>query len=391
MAPCYYATHGLAPPNPNSRTITCPKPGCSRRLDQRTSYTGINRGRDYFKCYNSAHTDNIPAFWYHFPRAPLAIVSPPPGSALNPPASIALPVPPMPICKARSCQATRVHRLCDRGMCKKHCDLDGGCRVHLPPPPPPPQPLPVLTGPDLDILQAIRSDANAVPRAAHRLAQDALQNDRQHRAAVARIPSGTPSPPQLAPVKRHFVLVHWEHDNKPPTVYGIQNPSTWPLWSFTAATGPYQCYSVPYDCWMNVRANDVHTVTPGQPLLIRSLGITGLDEGAHIARAKSHAEYEFNSLVPQPPAKRKAIVLCESDDDDVVIVGSSKGVSGTPVRPSKRRRLPIRPRLQVNAESDSDSDVVVIDSPPPRRRLSISTPQRRLSISTRPQSLPCPP
>ncbi|KAF8120678.1 hypothetical protein K438DRAFT_1975644 [Mycena galopus ATCC 62051] len=127
--------------------------------------------------------------------------------------------------------------------------------------------------------------------------------------------------------------------------------------------------------------------THGQSLLIRSLGITGLDEG----RFLSYQEYfhfwcdEFNSLVPRPPAKRKAIVVCESDDDDVVIVGSSKGVSGTPVRPSKRRRLPIRPRLQVNAESDSDSDVVVIDSPPPHRRLSISTPQRRLSISTRPR------
>ncbi|KAF8157718.1 hypothetical protein K438DRAFT_1861032 [Mycena galopus ATCC 62051] len=122
-------------------------------------------------------------------------------------------------------------------MCKKHCDLDGGCRVHLPPPPPP-QPLP-FTGQNLDIHQAIQNNASTVPRTAHRLAQDALHNDHQHRAALARIPSATPSPPHLAPVKHHSVLVHWEHDNQPPTVYGIQNPPTWPLWSFTAATGPY--------------------------------------------------------------------------------------------------------------------------------------------------------
>ncbi|KAF8205327.1 hypothetical protein K438DRAFT_1818947, partial [Mycena galopus ATCC 62051] len=90
-------------------------------------------------------------------------------------------------------------------MCKKHCDLDGGCHVHLPPPP-------------------------TVPRAAHRLAQDTLHNDHQHRAALARIPSATPSPPHLAPVKHDLVLVHWEHDNQPPTVYGPPN---------AAATGPY--------------------------------------------------------------------------------------------------------------------------------------------------------
>ncbi|KAF8216911.1 hypothetical protein K438DRAFT_2007651 [Mycena galopus ATCC 62051] len=68
--------------------------------------------------------------------------------------------------------------------------------------------------------------ASTVPRAAHRLAQDALHNDHQHRAALAHIPSAMPSPPHLAPVKHDFVLVHWEHDNQPPTVYGIQNPPT---------------------------------------------------------------------------------------------------------------------------------------------------------------------
>ncbi|KAJ7924795.1 hypothetical protein B0H13DRAFT_2315126 [Mycena leptocephala] len=232
-------------------------------------------------------------------------------------------------------------------MCKKHCDFKGGCRVHLPPPPPPPQPLPPLTGRNLDILHAIHDDANTIPRAAHRLAQDALQNEHERRAAIATIPSPTPSPPHLAPVKYHFVLVHWAHHNEPPA--------------------------------MKVRANDVHSVTPGQPLLIRALGITGSEEAAYIARARSHAEHEFNSLVPRPPIKRKATVVCESDDDEVVVVSSSRGASATAVGPPKRPRLPIRPRPQVNVESDSD--VVVIDSP---------TPQRRPGILTRAFSSPIP-
>ncbi|KAF8177796.1 hypothetical protein K438DRAFT_1769894 [Mycena galopus ATCC 62051] len=182
--------------------------------------TGINRSSDYFKCYNSAHGDNIPAFWYFFPTAPLAIVPPPPDSV--PSASTndvpGRQPPSILVCKKHSCQSIRVHRICDRGMCKKRCDIDGGCRVHLPPPPPPSQPLPPFTGPNLELLQALRNNANAVPRAAHCLAQDALQNEHKRRAAVAHIPTVTLSPPQLTPVKRHFVLVHWEHDNEPLTV-----------------------------------------------------------------------------------------------------------------------------------------------------------------------------
>ncbi|KAF8161902.1 hypothetical protein K438DRAFT_1985432 [Mycena galopus ATCC 62051] len=263
MAPCYYATHGLPPPNPNSRTNLLQARLLATPTTKDLSDWHKSRLRLFqdvfqclaqhripinyhFQCYNSAHGDNIPAFWYFFPTAaPLAIVPPPPGSVPSASANDVLgrQPPSILVCKKHSCQSIHVHRICDRGMCKKHCDIDSGCRVHLPPPPPPPQPLPPFTGPNLELLQALRNDAHAVPRAAHRLAQDALQNEHKRRAAVARIPTVTLSPPQLTPVKRHFVLVHWEHDNEPPTVYGIQNPSTWPLWSFTAATGLEICVS----------------------------------------------------------------------------------------------------------------------------------------------------
>ncbi|KAJ7864304.1 hypothetical protein B0H14DRAFT_2574512 [Mycena olivaceomarginata] len=192
---------------------------------------------------------------FFFPANATPLPAAPPAAPATPSTSSATPpAPQAKTCAFGPCQLIKLHRLCPNQLCKRHCLEAGACAVHASPAPPP------------------------LPRKA------------------------------LPPLSDNLHA---------PAVTAIQNPPSWPRWIFESK-GPYQAYSTPYSSWMTVEASYIHTLSTGQPLLVRSLGVgAGVDEEEHIARAHAHANppvprFLVQPLLPKSKGKRRARQITRS-------------------------------------------------------------------------------
>ncbi|KAJ7787714.1 hypothetical protein B0H14DRAFT_2629079 [Mycena olivaceomarginata] len=313
-----------------------------------------------------------------FPANATPLPAAPPAASTTPTApstsSAARPAPQAKTCAFGPCQLVKLHRLCPNQLCKRHCLEAGACAVYASPAPPPlpRKALPPLSGPSLEALSAVTQYAARIPQHVERTACEERERRRERAAELSLIPSPSPSPRhnQISPINNEFVLVHWSDNLHAPAVTAVQNPPSWPRWIFESK-GPYQAYSTPYSSWMTVEASYIHTLSTGQPLLVRSLGVgAGVDEEEHIARAHAMPtppipRFLVQPLLPKSKGKRRAIQITPlPDSDDKVIIIEDPATS------SRRRRR------------YSGSDDVEVVSPVPSRR-----PKRpRLTISTRTDS-----
>ncbi|KAJ7688500.1 hypothetical protein B0H14DRAFT_2653226 [Mycena olivaceomarginata] len=305
---------------------------CRRRLQPKTARSGANIGRDYIKCYNERHEDLILAFWFFFPANATPLPAAPPAAPATPSTSSAAPpAPQAKTCAFGPCQLIKLHRLCPNQLCKRHCLEAGACAVHASPAPLPlpRKALPPLSGPSLEALSTVTQYAARIPQHVKRTACEERERLRERAAELSLIPSPSPSSRQnqISPINNEFVLVHWSDNLHAPAVTAIQNPPSWPRWIFESK-GPYQAYSTPYSSWMTVEASYIHTLSMGQPLLVRSFGVgAGVNEEEHIACAHAHADppvprFLVQPLLPKSKGKRRAhqITPLPDSDDKVIIV-----------------------------------------------------------------------
>ncbi|KAJ7105559.1 hypothetical protein C8R44DRAFT_858499 [Mycena epipterygia] len=126
---------------------------CSRKLKLNKAATGEHADQYFIACHNQVHPAK---FWHFFPlgqRPPPAIAAHLTAlAALQATPNAALSTPSPTTCLHMPCNKMKISKLCDRQMCKQHCDGRGGCRYH---PQQPKQLLPPLTGGSLTLFEDI--------------------------------------------------------------------------------------------------------------------------------------------------------------------------------------------------------------------------------------------
>ncbi|KAJ7918227.1 hypothetical protein B0H13DRAFT_1869552 [Mycena leptocephala] len=372
MNPSYYDTHHLRPPSVNDTVFRCPKRGCRRRLQLRRATSRAHKGQDYLKCYNSKHEDLVPAFWYFFPlQAPAA----------NNTARAALPpTPDLPLILRQSETPNEYMLPTLNSTCKIHCEIAGGCPTHAPSAPPPS--LPDFSAQDLLVLRAIKDYADSTPRAAEHIRQQTSLRQQKLIASLPYVPSPSPSPARIhdnqhilaQTADRSFPLIHWPVHHQPAVVSGIQNPPSWPYWTFSTEDPFYESYSSKFSTWMKIPANYVHKVTSGRPILIRRLGINGSDERQQVEHLRAFLDLADEPVLPPATRtkskKRKSRGIIEIDSSDDGAATKREDVGSSDDAPSSKSKKSKGKTRHQPTGKESDDDVVVVDQrfvTPPRR------------------------
>ncbi|KAF8213006.1 hypothetical protein K438DRAFT_2010149 [Mycena galopus ATCC 62051] len=173
---------------------------------------------------------------------------------------------------------------------------------------------------------------------------------------------------------RRFVLVYWAFRAKPATVTVMQDHPEWRFtWPFIELShcrkilsqaddnynvdgfdDTYECYSLAYQTWMSVPHNYPHRVSTDQPLLIRRVGVVGLNESKHIAHLR---RFMATTGDEQP-------ILSDSIPEDAVKKIKIEPRTPPPPPPRESDIIEI-------SDSDSEDEVKKIEprTPPPRRKV----------------------
>ncbi|KAJ7772822.1 hypothetical protein B0H14DRAFT_3894648 [Mycena olivaceomarginata] len=215
---------------------------------------------------------------------------------------------------------------------------------------------------------------------------------------AVRQPSARRAPVDLTTVQR-FTLVYWDADGKSPLILGVTECPSWPEFRLSESTRTLdllgsnftavEFYNIRFCLWTRVDLAYTHILTSDTYLLLRRIGVSGLDEDRLIDHfvnlpGPQHIRYNVAAERAAVRTKIKARQTRAADNDDDVEIVKVGGIKIEPV--DQPRRAPI-------------ADVVeVVDRPPPRMDrplLRIVTRWRRrrvkphlLSPSTTPPASP---
>ncbi|KAJ7330878.1 hypothetical protein DFH08DRAFT_966635 [Mycena albidolilacea] len=175
---------------------------------------------------------------------------------------------------------------------------------------------------------------------------------------------------------RCLMVVYWDEDHEPHTVFYIHSFLTWPTWQVTEATGHFatllgdnpdlEVYNPRFKTWASVGPTYPHPIIADKALLLRrhNMRYLALDEVVHTFHPPpSTAPMHFRQNLP---AERKA--LCALSDSDVEVVQVNKRAFQQENEDDSVLRHAQRPRL--------DPDLIVIDdddTPPLTASSSTST------------------
>ncbi|KAJ7250302.1 hypothetical protein C8J57DRAFT_1355190 [Mycena rebaudengoi] len=358
-----------------ANVFLCPRLGCGHRMQLRLCQNGSRSGRYFVACFS----DNHSTFWHFFPPgvsppaapsdSPTTWQAPPTAPSASAPPTSALPLTTTtlqietskpPSCRARKCNSTRITIKCKRRMCRRDCLASGGCPFHHPDDKPTHPPLPALSGSSLKALNNIITYVDSLPgpTEARRLVR--LWEEQKHSSTSTLLattsPSPSPSPLLPSPVSGSMlpssstsdlvfepcsVLLFWPAHRASIVIQVIEDCPTWPRFRLddiplllTMPEHPeldryYQCYSFAYNRWMQVSTTYVHKLSSDRPLLIRRLGVVGIDEAEQLGYLGVSPRFHPAPPPPSPvrpfgKGKQCAIVIDDSSDDEVVIVKDSR-------------------------------------------------------------------
>ncbi|KAJ7913589.1 hypothetical protein B0H13DRAFT_2004402 [Mycena leptocephala] len=183
---------------------------------------------------------------------------------------------------------------------------------------------------------------------------------------AVRQPSARRAPVDLTTVQ-HFTLVYWDADGKSPLILGVTECPSWPEFRLSESTRTLdllgsnftavEFYNIRFCLWTRVDLAYTHILTSDTYLLLRRIGVSGLDEDRLIDHfvnlpGPQHIRYNVAAERAAVRTKIKARQTRAADNDDDVEVVKVGGIKIEPV--DQPRRAPI-------------ADVVeVVDRPPPR-------------------------
>ncbi|KAJ7799896.1 hypothetical protein B0H14DRAFT_2616693 [Mycena olivaceomarginata] len=183
---------------------------------------------------------------------------------------------------------------------------------------------------------------------------------------AVRQPSARRAPVDLTTVQR-FTLVYWDADGKSPLILGVTECPSWPEFRLSESTRTLdllgsnftavEFYNIRFCLWTRVDLAYTHILTSDTYLLLRRIGVSGLDEDRLIDHfvnlpGPQHIRYNVAAERAAVRTKIKARQTRAADNDDDVEIVKVGGIKIEPV--DQPRRAPI-------------ADVVeVVDRPPPR-------------------------
>ncbi|KAJ7914500.1 hypothetical protein B0H13DRAFT_2002205 [Mycena leptocephala] len=183
---------------------------------------------------------------------------------------------------------------------------------------------------------------------------------------AVRQPSARRAPVDLTTVQR-FTLVYWDADGKSPLILGVTECPSWPEFRLSESTRTLallgsdftavEFYNIRFCLWTRVDLAYTHILTSDTYLLLRRIGVSGLDEDRPIDHfvnlpGPQHIRYNVAAERAAVRTKIKARQTRAADNDDDVEIVKVGGIKIEPV--DQPQRAPI-------------ADVVeVVDRPPPR-------------------------
>ncbi|KAJ7509551.1 hypothetical protein B0H11DRAFT_1900966 [Mycena galericulata] len=191
---------------------------------------------------------------------------------------------------------------------------------------------------------------------------------------VVRQPSARRAAVDLTTVQR-FTLVYWDEDGKPPLILGVTECPSWPEFRLSESTrtldllssnlAAVEFYNIRFCLWTRVDLAYTHILTSDTYLLLRRIGVSGLDEDRLIDHfvhlpGPQHIRYniaaERAAVRTKIKARQTQVTDDNSVDNDVEIVK----VNGIKIEPiDQARRAPI-----------ADVGIIeVVDRPPPPPRM----------------------
>ncbi|KAJ6566168.1 hypothetical protein B0H19DRAFT_1257438 [Mycena capillaripes] len=403
-------------PHINDPTFTCPKPDCQRILQLKRAWSGQNAKRYYVACLIGEHVD-CKNYWHFFPLgvAPGPATTATPSLRLSTSSSSSSLSSTSAICVRRSCNK-RFNKLCNNQMCRLHClDHPAACRKHRPDPnPAAEQPLPPpLSDNFLQFLNTLCMQFDNTPSSTQSPNRPSSlhvssQEDADFQYALSlSLESSPPTAPHLSSPKagpsssqtaratlpfdttHRFDLVY-SPTNGAADIIAIDSYPTWPRhWpqsrlsdipellittTKSSCDDIYECYSTKYGSWMKIPINYVHRVATDQSLLVRRVGIVGVDEEHHIRRLKRSSSP--SATIPLPSKKRRrshdtgkgksrVIEIDSSEDDDIEFVRFGPQIKIEPQTPRATKRL--RPTITIPSTPTTSmpSSSSFSDTPPP--------------------------
>ncbi|KAF7332860.1 hypothetical protein MVEN_02391000 [Mycena venus] len=252
---------------------------------------------------------------------------------------------------------------CRRKQCKRHCVASGGCQCpgHHPPPDAPTQD----TTPRLStsFLNALSAAVEVfTPRPSKPITQATTDEQKLHVTHPHWFSSPTPSPARPSSLPIAFTLVDFAYDQKLAIVHAMHSSN----WDWVhPGDRPYDAYSVEFSRWMPVEAAYSHSLHHRQCILIRSRGVTGIDEDVHIATLVAEVQVYENKLpfithTPPPPCPLR---LPASPSQHRSASSGSLGMVGK----GKKRKM---------EEESSDDEIIVTE-------YKVPTPSRRPKLTVR--------
>ncbi|KAJ7865635.1 hypothetical protein B0H14DRAFT_3442888 [Mycena olivaceomarginata] len=182
---------------------------------------------------------------------------------------------------------------------------------------------------------------------------------------AVRQPSARRAPVDLTTVQR-FTLVYWDADGKSPLILGVTECPSWPEFRLSESTRTLdllgsnftavEFYNIRFCLWTRVDLAYTHILTSDTYLLLRRIGVSGLDEDRLIDHfvnlpGPQHIRYNVAAERAAVRTKIKARQTRAADNGDDVEIVKVGGIKIEPV--DQPRRAPI-------------ADVVeVVDRPPP--------------------------
>ncbi|KAJ7798500.1 hypothetical protein B0H14DRAFT_3492478 [Mycena olivaceomarginata] len=198
---------------------------------------------------------------------------------------------------------------------------------------------------------------------------------------------------------RRFTLIYWDADAKSPKIFGVTECPSWPEFRLSESTdmlgllgthlSAVEYYDVRFRLWTRVNLDYTHILTQNTYLLLRRVGVSGLDESKmidHLVNLPGPQHIRYN-LPAERNAVREKIKACRhkprhvSDDE-----GSELEVSEVFIK-SEQGLETTRLSLRIPTERATDYICLDIDSAPS----SLPSTSSRSSRSTTPSTTPTTP
>ncbi|KAF7366954.1 hypothetical protein MSAN_00954100 [Mycena sanguinolenta] len=219
---------------------------------------------------------------------------------------------------------------------------------------------------------------------------------------AVRQPSARRAPVDLTTVQR-FTLVYWDEDAKPPLILGVTECPSWPEFRLSESTrtlsllgtdlAAVEYYNVRFCLWTRIDLSYTHILTSDTYLLLRRIGVSGLDEERLIDRfvhlpGPQHIRYNLTAEREAVRHKLKARQT-QTTPDEVEIVK----VNGIKIEPGTDCPRITRPTLRIVTSSAGNAvtDPICLDDDTTPSSTTSSSPSSLFSTLPSLSSSPTPP